>query len=269
MLHILSQSMIPMQVLNSLNLHTKGIRGSRTGGKDKTKILFCRLNNRLSENAEYETSRLACLLMKNGNPLWDTLKLSKAMIFTNRIVKSVPRVKKSKLPKKRTKVGLPSNELSVYKNYSSLAHNVNTETLPNGPIAFSISTITNLLNHPDTGNGYQDTAHSFPQFRSVIQNYVDQQEASEVSQPQEIPTRTSQATVDAAISEILSQCLPICWGTNNTGQFDFINNELLSPQALDNFLFDGFQSPLCTDLTSKEQSKLSLENIFDDVFMIN
>ncbi|CAF0952698.1 unnamed protein product [Adineta steineri] len=253
---------------DDLNLHTKGIRGSRTGGKDKTKILFCRLHNRLSENTQYETSRLACLLMKNGNPLWDTLKLSKAVIFTNRIVKSVPRVKKSKLPKKRTKVDLPPNEPAGHKNYSPLARNVNNETLPNGTLVFSNSTITNLLNHHNTNNDYQNTTHNCLHFGSTDPNFVDQQKASDVSQPREISTRTSQATDDAAISGILSQGLPVCWGTNNTGQCGSINDKIISQPTSGDFSSDEIRQYL-ERLEQQEQSKLNLKNIFDDVFMIN
>ncbi|CAF1409823.1 unnamed protein product [Adineta ricciae] len=67
---------------DDLNVPTMGIRGAKTGDRDKSKFLLCQLSNRLCEETSYETSRLACLLMGNGNPWWNTLALSNAMIFT-------------------------------------------------------------------------------------------------------------------------------------------------------------------------------------------
>ncbi|CAF1647222.1 unnamed protein product, partial [Adineta ricciae] len=66
----------------ALDVSTKGIPGSKTGGKNPEKHLFCHLENRLHQETTYETSRLACLLTVNGDPLWRTLALSKPTIFT-------------------------------------------------------------------------------------------------------------------------------------------------------------------------------------------
>ena len=68
----------------SFKVSTKRIIGSKTGGKADEKELFCNLENRLHQETTYETNRLACLLMVNGDPLWHTLTLSKPMIFSSK-----------------------------------------------------------------------------------------------------------------------------------------------------------------------------------------
>ena len=70
--------------LYSLKLKTCVVIHSKTNHK-VTRHLFCELTDRNSEQTNYATTRLACLLVKNNEILWDTLTLSNAMAFVSKI----------------------------------------------------------------------------------------------------------------------------------------------------------------------------------------
>jgi len=52
----------------------------------KIRHVFCELTNEYSTNTVYETTRLACVLVKNGDILWDHLIFSNPMIFPRKYI---------------------------------------------------------------------------------------------------------------------------------------------------------------------------------------
>ncbi|CAF1119152.1 unnamed protein product [Adineta steineri] len=63
-----------------IDLKTTVIPGTKTQSKE-SRTLFCELTNKYPDDATYETSRLGCLLEKDGEILWDHFLLSNPMIF--------------------------------------------------------------------------------------------------------------------------------------------------------------------------------------------
>ena len=92
-------------IICSLKLPTEEIIGAKTGGEvtkprrkgtkrrsngekkgeDSAKVLFCQLTNEYSNCTTYETSRLACFLVRNGSPVWKTFTVSAAMVFASEV----------------------------------------------------------------------------------------------------------------------------------------------------------------------------------------
>lgn len=146
-----------------LILKHKEIRGSKIGPTAE-KILFCSITNKYPTETTYETSRLACLLVQNGNIMWNTLVLSDSMVFTKSYYKiecidvienniTVERILVRKYVSKRKRnlnhsVETVQPPFKVKKPEQAEDHTNPslTDNLPNSVGSYSLHTINNTPN---------------------------------------------------------------------------------------------------------------------------
>ncbi|CAF1535960.1 unnamed protein product [Adineta ricciae] len=145
-----------MQSEEGYKIELKAKRIADTGAHtrdhlDQQKFFLCSLQNQYPNGTNYKTTRLAVLLEQNGCLLWNTLVLSKAIIFC-KFSKKVDyiTVKDSdgqiteQIPKEKTERKIKSKRSATVTNSSKSKKfkSSNTQALP-------ASTTTNSIQHDD------------------------------------------------------------------------------------------------------------------------